>query len=169
MWIWSAVSEDVVCSAHGKQAAGWWLLVQASLQVYQIVFGSHVTPPVCGRTHIRWDIRLWRHCVFSNESPFTLFHSDCLPLVHHRQKERHINARIHTMNCNHGPSIMIWGATHHGGRSELVGLNGSLKRFWKKFCVCPGQYHAPHSLWHDCFSDTTRYRGHGLASSESRH
>ena len=37
-----------------------------------------------------------------------------------------INACIQPMVANHGPSVMIWGAIHYGGRSERVVLDGTL-------------------------------------------
>ena len=49
---------------------------------------------VCGRTHKRWDLRHWSHCVFSDDSHFTLFHSSGRARVHCRQGERLINACI---------------------------------------------------------------------------
>ena len=110
------------------QASGCWLSVLASHQVSQIDFGSQATPPCVGRTHRRWDLRHWRHCVFSDESRFTLFHSDGLGRVHHRQGEGLIDACIQPTQCNCGPSVMVWGAIHHGGRSELVVLDGPLNR-----------------------------------------
>ena len=77
---------------------------------------------VCGRTHIGWDRRHWRHCVFSDESRFTLFHSDGRARVRHRQWDKLIGVCIQPMDGSRGPSVMVWGTIHHGGMSELVVL-----------------------------------------------
>ena len=99
-----------------------------------------------------------------------------------------MNVCIQPTEGNLGPSVMVWGTIHHGGRSELVGLDGTLNRqcyirflddsmlpratgvFWTKLWVCPGQCHAPCSTWHNnCFSGTTWCEGYGRASSWTRH
>ena len=79
-------------------------------------------PCVWGRTHKWWDLRHWRHCVFSEESRFTLFHSDGYAGVCGRQGER-------LTECNCGPSVMVWGDIHHGGRSE------KFIEFFKMMCT----------------------------------
>ena len=70
----------------------------------------------------------WRHCVFSDGSRFTLFHSDGRARVRRRQVKRLIDACIQPTDGNLGPLAMVWGAIHHGGRSELVVLDGPLNR-----------------------------------------
>ena len=99
-----------------------------------------------------------------------------------------MNVCIQPTDGNLGPSVMVWGTIHHGGRSELVGLDGTLNRqcyirflddsmlpratgvFWTKLWLYPGQCHAPCSTWHNnCFSGTTWCEGYGRASSWTRH
>ena len=43
-----------------------------------------------GRRHLVCDLRQWRHCIFSDESRFSLYHSDGRDQVPHRQGERHL-------------------------------------------------------------------------------
>ena len=59
---------------------------------------------VCGRTHRRCGLSRWRHCVFSDKSRFTVFHSDGRARVRHRQVGRLIEARIQRV-----PSTMVRG------------------------------------------------------------
>ena len=68
-----------------------------------------------GRMH-RWDLRHWRHCVFGDDSRFTLFHSDGRARVRRRLRERLIDSRIwptdgnmvsHGMGC-HRPWWEEW-------------------------------------------------------------
>ena len=47
-----------------------------------------------GRRHIVWDLRQWRHCIFSDESRFSLYYSDGRVRVRRRQGERVIDACI---------------------------------------------------------------------------
>ena len=68
-----------------------------------------------GRRHRVWDLRQWGHCIFSDESRFSLYHSDGWVLVHHRQGERLIDACVPPDDGNHGTWVMVWGAIHHGG------------------------------------------------------
>ena len=81
---------------------------------------------VCGRTHRRYDVRYWRHRAFSDKSRFTLFHSDGRARVLCRQGWRLRDACIQHPGGNRGPSVMVCDAIHHGGKSELVVLNGTL-------------------------------------------
>ena len=75
-----------------------------------------------------WDLRQWRHCIFSDESRFSLYHSDGRVRVRRRQGERLIDACVHPNDGNRGPSVMVWGAIHHGGRSELVVVDGAMNQ-----------------------------------------
>jgi transposase len=81
-----------------------------------------------GRRHRVWDHRQWRHCIFSDESRFSLYHSDGRVRVRRRQGERLIDACVQLTDGNRRPSVMVWGAIHHGGRSELVVVDGPLNR-----------------------------------------
>ena len=79
-----------------------------------------------GRKHRVWDLRQWRHCIFSDESRFSLYHSDGRVRVRRRQGERLIDACVQPNDGNRGPSVMVWGAIHHGGRNELVVVDGAM-------------------------------------------
>ena len=52
--------------------------------------------------------------IFSDESRFSLYHSDGRVRVRRRQGERLI-ACVQPNDGNRGPSVMVWGAIHHGG------------------------------------------------------
>ena len=114
------ISEEVV--RRERDETSFWLLVigLGVHRVSQIDFGSQVTPP-CVRTYRRWNLRHWRRCVFSDESSFTLFHRDAR--VRRRQDERPIDVCILPVDDNCGPSVMVCGVIHHGGRSKLVVLD----------------------------------------------
>ena len=81
-----------------------------------------------GRRYKVWDFRQWRHCIFSDESWFSLYHSDGRVWVRRRQGERLIDACVQPNDGNRGLSVMVWGAIHHGGRSELVMVDGTMNR-----------------------------------------
>ena len=54
-----------------------------------------------GTRHRMWDLRQWRHCIFSDETRFSLYHSDGWVQVCHRQGERLIDACVSNgMACN---------------------------------------------------------------------
>ena len=80
------------------------------------------------RRHRVWDLRQWRHCIFSDESRFSIYHSDGQVQVRLRQGERLIDACIQPNDGNRGPSVMVCGEIHHGGRSELVLVVGAMNR-----------------------------------------
>ena len=133
-----------------------------------------------GRRHRVWDLRQWRHCIFSDECRFSLYHSDGRVRVSHRQGERLIDACVQPNDGNRGPSVMVWGAIHHGGRSVLVVVDGVMKRqrtsrswgikcchgrrgVWTWLCVRTRQH-----VTRQLFGPTGCW-GDGLASSESKH
>ena len=63
--------------------------------------------------------------VMSPGSPYTTVtvRSGCA-----RQGERLIDACVQPNDGNRDPSVMEWGAIHHGGRSELVVVDGIMNR-----------------------------------------
>ena len=66
--------------------------------------------------------------LFSDESRFSLYHSDGRVRVRHRQGERLLDACVQPNDGNRCQSVMVWGAIHHGGRSELVVVDGAMNR-----------------------------------------
>ena len=48
--------------------------------------------------------------------------------VRRRQEERLTDACIHPNDGNRGLSVMVWGAIHHGGRCELVLVDGAMNQ-----------------------------------------
>ena len=85
-------------------------------------------PPWVGRRHRMWDLRQWRHCIFSDESRFSLYHSDGAVRMRLRQGERLIDACVQPNDGIRVLSVMVWGAIHHGGRRELVLVDGAMNR-----------------------------------------
>ena len=81
-----------------------------------------------GRRHKVWDLRQLRHCIFSDEFGFSLYRSDGQVQVRPRQGERLNDACAQPNYGNRGPSVMVWGAIHHEGRSELVMVDGAMSR-----------------------------------------
>ena len=135
-----------------------------------------------------WDLRQWRHCIFSDEFRFFLYHSDGQVQVRHRQGKRLIDACVQPNVGNHDPSVMVWDAIHHEGRIELVVVDGAsltgigTSRSWGikcchgrqgcldvTLCVSPRQCPATYSSWHGSIFWPTGCWDRGLASSESRH
>ena len=49
------------------------------------------------------------------QSRFSLYHSDGRVQVRRRQGERLNDACVQPNDGNHGRSVMVWGAIHHGG------------------------------------------------------
>ena len=78
--------------------------------------------------HKSWDLRHWRHCVFSDEPRFTLFHSDDHARVRNRYGNRLKDAFIQLKDGKRGPTVMVWGAIHRRGWSKMVVPDGTLNR-----------------------------------------
>ena len=74
----------------------------------------------------------WRHCNFSDESRSSLYHSDGRVQVPRGQGEWLIDACVHPNDGNRGPSVMVWGAIHQRGRSEVVVVDIAMNRRWYK-------------------------------------
>ena len=131
--------KTVNCSEWSERTASSWLLVCECRRSSYLGggcqfepfgdgfwppdFGLGVQPHVLGslrssewgRKYRVWDLRQWRHCIFSDESRFSLYHSDSRVRVRRRQGERLIDACVQPNDGNRGPSVMVRGAIHHGG------------------------------------------------------
>ena len=122
--IWEEVTNSVNC----KQVSGYiYIGLMCPTRCPGLTLDYGRRRRVCGKMHWSWDLRHLRHCVFSDESHFTLFHSYGCTHVRHRQRERDwymhsSNPRMVTM------ASQVWGAIHHGGRSELAVMDGTLNR-----------------------------------------
>ena len=76
--------------------------------------------------HRVWNLRQWRHCIFSDESRFAIYQTDGRARVRLRQGERLIDVCIRPNHGNRGPAVRVWGAIHHGRSSNLVILDGTM-------------------------------------------
>ena len=75
-----------------------------------------------------WDLRHWRHCVFSDESRFKLYHSNVRIRVRTCEGERYIDACVQQTDGNVVPSVMVWGAFQFWGKSKLVIVEGPINQ-----------------------------------------
>ena len=94
--------------------------------------------------HQIWDLRHRRHCIFSAESRFFIYHSDGGDQMRRRQGERLRNACIQGTRGNRGPSEMVWGAIIHGGGATWSSWMGrwtgnATSRFWGITCYHGGE------------------------------
>ena len=105
-------------------AAGYWSRHLARCP--RLILEHRRRRPEWERRHRMWDLRQWRHCIFSDESRFSLYHSD--GRVRRRQGERLIDACVQPNDGNRGPSVMVCGAIHHGGRGELLVVDGAMNQ-----------------------------------------
>ena len=69
-----------------------------------------------------------RHYIIISESLFSPYHTDGRARVPRRQCERLIDAWFQPTHGNHGPSVVVWVAIHHGGKSNMVILDGTTNR-----------------------------------------
>ena len=67
------------------------------------------------RAHLRWRLREWEAVLFSDESRFSLDHSDGRIMVYRRVGERYPDACIRQRRAFGGGSVMVWdGISTHG-------------------------------------------------------
>ena len=64
----------------------------------------------------------WSHVLFADESRFSLYHCDG------RVGERLVDCCIQETDGNISPSIMVCGAFHAAGKSELVVVDGTVNQ-----------------------------------------
>ena len=67
------------------------------------------------RRHKVWDLRQSRHCIFSDESRLSQYHSYGRVPARRRQGERLIDACVQPNDGNRGPSVMVWVQSTIGG------------------------------------------------------
>ena len=89
------------------------------------------------RGAVVWDLRHWRHCIFNDQSRFSLYHSDGRARVCQRQGERLIDACIQllTQPISDGPGCnpsCVGGVTWSSWIGRWTGINTS--RFWWTIC-----------------------------------
>lgn len=74
------------------------------------------------RMHVNWEPADWSRVLFTDESRFSLYHSDRRVRVYRRPGERYAQCNF-VENIRHGGgSVMFWGGISLGGRTELVAL-----------------------------------------------
>lgn len=74
--------------------------------------------------HSRWIANQWRNVLFTDESRFNLSQADGRVRVWRRTGERHHRNCILERDRFGGGSVMVWGGIHHGGRTQLVIVEG---------------------------------------------
>ena len=78
------------------------------------------------RAHLRWRLIEWEAVLFSEESRFSVDHSDGRIMVYRRVGERYQDACIRQRRAFGGGSVMVWGGISAHGRAPLVIINGNL-------------------------------------------
>ena len=78
------------------------------------------------RAHLRWRLREWEAVLFSDESRFSLDHSDGRIKVYRRVGERYQDACIRQRRVFGGGSVMAWGGISAHDRTPLVIINDNL-------------------------------------------
>lgn len=79
------------------------------------------------RARLRWRLNNeWSHILFSDESRFTLLHSDGRARVYRRQNERFADSCVQEHDRFGGGSVMIWGGITARRRTNLVFVEGNL-------------------------------------------
>ena len=139
-----------------------------------------------GRRHRVWHLRHWRHCIFRDESRFSLCHSDGRARVRWGQCEglidacfsQHMEIAAH-LSWSGMQSIIAGGAKWSSWMGWCAGI--ATFRFWGTtcclgrerssvgtLCLCQTMSHLC-STWHGGIAGPTWRWGHGLASYECRH
>lgn len=76
--------------------------------------------------HRRWTRRQWNEVVFSDESRFNLSCADGRLRVCRRRGERFDLQNVIEWDRYGGGSVMIWGGTCHGAKTDIVTVAGNL-------------------------------------------
>lgn len=74
----------------------------------------------------RWTRQEWSRVIFSDESRYTLSHSDGRIRVWRRPGERYADACVQERDRYGGGSLMVWGGIHTNGRTPLYLVQGML-------------------------------------------
>ena len=75
---------------------------------------------------VRWTRARWRTVLFSDESRFLLSRADGRTRVYRRRGERYAPNCVQQVDRFGGGSVMVWAGIHHGGRTALVHVAGTL-------------------------------------------
>ena len=83
--------------------------------------------------HLRWTRQDWRSVLFSDESSFTLSHSEMRSVVYRRTNERYDPRMIvETTNKGYG-CVMVWGGIIGDRKTRLVKVEGQLTSTYETF------------------------------------
>ena len=81
----------------------------------------------CCQAGLRWRLNVeWSNMLFSDESRFSLYHSDGRARVYRRTGERYADCYMRQHDRCVGGSVMIWAGITRQNRMNLVFVNGSL-------------------------------------------
>ena len=118
------ILEAVVCLNHSDTASGH---PDIGLSIQSDVLGSHWHTE-CGTSDNGDTVSLWAPVL--PISQWRLGTSASYARGEARQGEKLIDACVQPNDGNCGPSVMVWGTIHHGGRSKLVVVDGAMNWHW---------------------------------------
>ena len=78
--------------------------------------------------HRNWNHQHWSHVIFVDELRFSLYHCDSRAWVRRSVGERRVDCCIQQSDGNIGPSLIVMGAFHASGKSELVVVDGTVNQ-----------------------------------------
>lgn len=73
--------------------------------------------------HSLWTVADWRNCLFTDESRYTLYHSDSRILTWRERGMRYLEQHMAPTVAFGGGSVMVWGGISLQSRTELIILN----------------------------------------------
>ena len=79
-----------------------------------------------GQRYVNWTRQHWSHVIFSDESKCNLFFADGRLSVRRPEGDILIDVCILPGAHKVVPSVMVWGAFHEWGKSDLVFIEGDL-------------------------------------------
>ena len=71
-------------------------------------------------------LRHWRHAIFSDESRYLLHRADGRLRVRRERGQRFHEDCVFPTVAHGGGLVHVWGAIHHGGRTDLLILQGNV-------------------------------------------
>ena len=89
---------------------------------------QHCQSRIWAPRYQKWNHQHWSLVIFADESRFWLYNCDGRAHIRQPHGERLVDCCIQKKGGNSSPSLMVWGAFHASGKSELVVVDGTVNQ-----------------------------------------